>query len=345
LKLEADILFDGLGVPESLRWHDGALWFCDLVRGGGVYRATPGQDPERIVEVPGRAGGLGWLPDGRMLVVSMDQRCVYRLEPNGALVPHAALGEIAGGDANDMVVDATGRAYVGNFGFDYHAAVKNRPAAMLYAPPGPPRAPVAAFAPDGSLVGTTGPLYFPNGAVVFDDGRTLVVSETMAMRLTAFTVAEDGSLTNPRPWAPLIAKPLWRALNAGGLLGRATRRVSALTDRPWVANRSSSPIAPDGIALHADGATIWVANALRGECVRVAEGGQVLDRVKTSQLTLSCVVGGEDGRTLYAATAPLLDPEEARAARRGRIEAVQLPASVADAVQVSPRGPTARAVT
>ncbi|MDX6639738.1 MAG: hypothetical protein QOF12_749, partial [Solirubrobacteraceae bacterium] len=308
-----------------LRWHDGALWFSDLVRGGCVYRAVPGQEPERIVEVPGRPGGLGWLPDGRMLVVSMEERCVYRLEPDGTLVRHAALGRIAGGDANDMVVDAAGRAYVGNFGFDYHAAVKRRPASMLYAPPGPPRAPVAAFAPDGSLIGTTEPLYFPNGAVVLDEGRTLVVAETMAMRLTAFTVAEDGSLTTPRPWAQLIAAPLWRALNAGGLRGRLTRRITALTDRPWIASRSSSPIAPDGIGLHSDGRTIWVANALRGECVRVAPGGKILDRVKTTQLTLSCVVGGPDGRTLYMATVPTVDPDDALAARGGRIEAARLP--------------------
>jgi sugar lactone lactonase YvrE len=261
-----------------------------------------------------------------MLVVSMEQRCVYRLEPDGRLERHAELGGIAGGDANDMVVDAAGRAYVGNFGFDYHAAVKSRPAAMLYAPPGPPRAAVAAFAPDGSLIGTTAPLHFPNGAVVLDEGRTVVVAETMAMRLTAFTVAEDGSLANPRPWASLIAKPLWRALNAGGPAGRLTRRVSSLTDRPAIAKRSRSPIAPDGIGVHLDGETIWVANALRGECVRVAQGGKVLDRARTSQLTLSCVVGGEDGRTLYAATAPMLDPEDAREARGGRIETVKLSA-------------------
>ena len=313
-------------MPESLRWHDGALWFCDLVRGGWVYRAAPGRDPERIVEVPGRAGGLGWLPDGRMLVVSMDHRCVYRLEPGGTLERHAELGEIAGGDGNDMVVDTAGRAYVGNFGFDYHAAVKTRPAAMLYEPPGPPCAAVAAFAPDGSLIGVTEPLHFPNGAVVLDEGRTVVIAETMAMRLTAFTVADDGSLTDPHVWAPLIAKPLWRALNAGGLPGRVTRRLSALTDRPWIAKRSRSPIAPDGIGVHFDGRTIWVANALRGECVRVAEGGEIIDRVRTTQLTLSCVIGGDDGRTLYAATAPMLNPEDARTARRGRIEAVQLSA-------------------
>jgi sugar lactone lactonase YvrE len=325
MKLKATVLLTGLGVPESLRWHDGALWFCDLVRGGCVYRIAPTGELERIVEVPGRPSGLGWLPDGRMLVVSMDHRCVYRQEADGALVRHAELGEIAGGDANDMVVDAAGRAYVGNFGFDYHGAMKSHANAMLYTPPGPPRAPLATFAPDGSLIGMSEPLYFPNGAVLLDGGRTLVVAETMAMRLTAFTVAPDGSLHDPRPWASLIAAPLWRALNAGGPVGRVTRGISSLLDRPWIAKRSASPIAPDGICVHSDGATIWAANALRGECVRVAPGGKILDRVRTTQLTLSCVIGGADQRTLYAATAPMLDPDAALAARGGRIEAVRLP--------------------
>jgi sugar lactone lactonase YvrE len=326
MKLRSDVLLTGFGVPESLRWHDGAVWFCDLVRGGWVYRIAPTGEPERIVEVPGRPAGLGWLPDGRMLVVSMDHHCVYRLEADGTLVRHADLGDIAGGDANDMVVDAAGRAHVGNFGFDYHGAVKSQANAMLYAPPGPPRAPLATFAPDGSLIGTSEPLYFPNGAVLLDGGRTLVVAETMAMRLTAFTVADDGSLIDPRPWAPLIAAPLWRAINDGGILGRAARRVSALLDRPSIAKRSSSPIAPDGICVHSDGRTIWAANALRGECVRVAQGGKILDRVKTTQMTLSCVIGGADQRTLYVSTVPVLDPDEALAAGRGCIEAVRLPA-------------------
>jgi sugar lactone lactonase YvrE len=326
MKLASDVLLTGFGVPESLRWHDGAVWFCDLVRGGWVYRIAPTGELERIVEVPGRPAGLGWLPDGRMLVVSMDHRCVYRLEPDGTLARHAELGDIAGGDANDMVVDAAGRAYVGNFGFDYHGAVKSQANAMLYAPPGPPRAPLATFAPDGSLIGTSEPLYFPNGAVLLDGGRILVVAETMAMRLTAFTVAEDGSLIDPRPWASLIPAPLWRAINDGGVVGRMTRRVSALLDRPSIAKRSASPIAPDGICVHSDARTIWAANALRGECVRVAQGGKILDRVKTTQMTLSCVIGGPDQRTLYVSTVPVLDPEDALAARGGCIETVRLPA-------------------
>jgi sugar lactone lactonase YvrE len=157
------------------------------------------------------------------------------------------------------------------------------------------------------------------------DDRTLVVAETIAMRLTALTISDDGALVEPRTWAPLIATPLWRALNSGGIVGRLTRRLSALLDRPWIARHSRSPIAPDGICIHSDGRTIWVANALRGECARVGESGQILDRVRTTQLTLSCAIGGDDQRTLYVATVPVLDPDEARKARRGCIETVRLP--------------------
>ena len=326
MRRTATISLRGFGVPESLRWHDDALWFSDLAH-GAVHRWDPASaSPETVVQVPGRAGGLGWLPDGRLLVASMDGRCVYRLEPDGRLACHAELHDVAGGPVNDMIVGPTGNAYVGNFGFDYHGAVKSQANAMLYAPPGPPRAPLATFAPDGSLIGTSEPLYFPNGAVLLDGGRTLVVAETMAMRLTAFTVADDGSLVDPRPWASLIAAPLWRAINDGGVVGRVARRVSALLDRPGIAKRSSSPIAPDGICVHSDATTIWAANALRGECVRVAQGGKVLDRVKTTQMTLSCVIGGPDQRTLYVSTVPMLDPDDALAAGRGCIEAVRLPA-------------------
>jgi sugar lactone lactonase YvrE len=326
MTLASNVLFTGFGVPESLRWHDGALWFCDLVEDGWVYRVTPSGELERVVQVPGRPAGLGWLPDGRMLVVSMDEHRVYRREEDGTLVRHADLSGFAAGDANDMLVDDRGRAYVGNFGFDYHGAVKTQANAMLYAPPGPPRAPLAAFTPDGSLIGLSDGLYFPNGAVLLDGGRTLVVAETMAMRLTAFTVDTTGRLVDPRVWASLIPRALWWGLNHPGRIGSLVRGVSALMDRPAIAARSSSPIAPDGICVHSDGQTIWAANALRGECVRVHEGGSIVERVKTTQRTLSCVVGGPDVRTLYVSTVPVLDPEEARAAARGCIESVRLPA-------------------
>ncbi|MCU1681866.1 MAG: hypothetical protein JWQ81_2605 [Amycolatopsis sp.] len=311
-------VLDGFGVPESLRWHENALWFCDLAH-GTVHRWAGEGEAETVVSVPGRAGGLGWLPDGRMLVVSMDDRCVYRQEPDGSLVEHADLRSIAGGPVNDMLVDDLGRAYVGNFGFDYHAFVRRHPNSLLYAPPGPTGAPLACFDPDGALLGLTEPLLFPNGAVLIGD--TFVVAETLGLRLTAFTVGADGLLADPTPWAPLIGPRMWQALTNPGLLGKVTRTASTVLDRPAIAERSSTPIAPDGIALGADG-TIWVANALRGECVRVARGGEVLDRVPTTQHTLSCLAVGDK---LYAATVPDDDPVRAAGINGGRIEVYPLP--------------------
>jgi sugar lactone lactonase YvrE len=322
MRRTTSIILSGFGVPESLRWHEGALWFSDLAH-GTVHR-WDGAQVETVLEVPGRAGGLGWLPDGRLLVASMDGGVVYRLEPDGELAEHADLRRLVGGPVNDMLVDPQGRAYVGNFGFDYHAFVREHPNSLLYAPPGPPTTPIACLAADGTLLGTTEPTLFPNGCLLTSDGTTVVVAETLAMRLTAFPVRPGGTLGPPRPWASLISPFLWRAVNHPGLLGRITRRVSALLDHPAIAARSASPIAPDGIAWDSDGETVWIANALRGECVRVAEGGRVLDRVRTSQHTLSCLVAGRDGRTLFAATVPTDDPVRAAELNGGRIELLHL---------------------
>jgi sugar lactone lactonase YvrE len=323
MRRSTSIILDGFGVPESLRWHDAALWFSDLAH-GTVHRWDGAGEPETVLKVPGRAGGLGWLPDGRLLVASMDGGRVHRLEADGELTEHADLRHLVGGPVNDMLVDPRGRAYVGNFGFDYHAFVREQPNSMLYAPPGPPKAAIACLAPDGTMLGTTEPTLFPNGCLVTADGATVVVAETLAMRLTAFPVRSDGTLGAPRPWASLVSPFLWRAVNHPGLLGRITRRISTLLDQPAIAKRSASPVAPDGIAWDSDGETIWVANALRGECLRVAEGGRVLDRVRTSQHTLSCLVGGRDGRTLFAATVATDDPVRAAELGAGRIEMLHL---------------------
>ncbi|MEV0738149.1 SMP-30/gluconolactonase/LRE family protein [Streptomyces sp. NPDC050549] len=171
---------------------------------------------------------------------------------------------------------------------------------------------------------TDEPLLFPNGTLLTPDGGSVIVAETLAMRLTAFSRNPDGTLARPKPWAPLIAPLLWRLVDHPGAAGRITRRISALLDHPAVAKRSSSPIAPDGIAWDADGESVWVANALRGECVRIARGDRVLDRVATSRHTLSCLMAGPDGRTLFAATVPTDDPVRAAELNGGRIESVRL---------------------
>lgn len=328
-----EILLDGFGVTESLRWREGALWFSDLAA-GSVHRWTPpdrslrrderaSTGPETVVDIPGRAGGLGWLPDGRLLAVSMDERAVYRLEHDGSLVRHADISEHAGGHANDMLVDETGRAFVGNFGFDYHEAHRTQANSAMYAPPGPPSTTVVCLDPSGEVIGTSPQLLFPNGMVQLPGG-SVVVAETLRMRLTELDVDERGVLVRPRPWADTIPPRLWRMLTSGRPLGRVARAVSSALDKPAIAKRSSSPMAPDGICLHHDGETIWMANALRNEVARVARGGKVVQRVRTSQQALDCVLGGPEGRTLFVATTLSDDPTVGGPARQGRIEVIEL---------------------
>jgi sugar lactone lactonase YvrE len=182
-------LLDGLTFTEGPRWREGRLWFSDFYT-GRVLAVTPEGTVETIVEVPPRPSGLGWLADGSLLVVSMLDRRLLRVR-DGRAALHADLGAIATGPCNDMVVDARGRAYVGNFGFDRHRGEPPRPAIL------------ACVDPDGTVTSAAGDLEFPNGSVITPDGRTLVVAETLGQRLTAFDVAADGGLSRRRVWAAL----------------------------------------------------------------------------------------------------------------------------------------------
>jgi sugar lactone lactonase YvrE len=270
------VLLDGLAFPEGPRWHEGKLWFSDM-HAHRVMTVDLDGRAETIVEVPGRPSGLGWLPDGRLLVVSMTDRRLLRLD-GSTLGVVAELSGLASFHCNDMVVDGGGRAYIGNFGFDLHARAPFRPAELILVAPGAAPRVVA------------GDLAFPNGAVITPDGHTLIVGESGAGRLTAFTVEADGSLTERRLWAAL---------------GTAV---------------------PDGICLDAEGA-IWVASPVGNEVLRVRAGGAVVDRVTVSTVPYACMLGGPDRRTLFVATAETHHPEEAAARRSGRIEiaAVDVP--------------------
>jgi sugar lactone lactonase YvrE len=251
---EAEVLLGGLGFAEGPRWHDGRLWFSDMGAARVMAVDLDGR-AEVVLEVPTRPSGLGWLPDGRLLVVSMRDRRVLRLESDGEVVVHADLADLASFDCNDMVVDGLGRAYVGNAGFDLSA----RPLEVRAAE-------VVLVTPDGEARVVDDEVVFPNGSVVTPDGSTLVVAETFGQCLTAFTIAEDGSLTDRRTFASL---------------------------------RGTSP---DGICLDAEGA-VWVADANGSACLRVREGGEVVDRVDTGRGCFACMLGGADRRTLFLMTA------------------------------------------
>lgn len=182
----------GLAFPESPRWHDGALWFSDFYE-RRVSRVTPDGQVEPVVDVPGQPSGLGWLPDGRLLVVSMNDRRLLRLDGR-SLVEVADLSGLAPAPCNDMLVDARGRAYIGNFGFDLQARAPFAPTALIM------------VTPDGAARVVAQEMHFPNGAVLTPDGRTLIVGESYGQRLTAFDVAADGTLANRRIWAQLHGK-------------------------------------------------------------------------------------------------------------------------------------------
>lgn len=200
------VLAQGFGFVEGPRWRDGRLFVSDM---GSKQVLTVGLDgsTDEVCTVEGRPSGLGWLPDGRMLVVSMEDRRVLRLEGDGTLVEHADLSALASAACNDMVVDGRGNAYVGNPGFD----MRNPPEPPL------PTAEVVLVRPDGSAEVADRSVLFPNGSAVTPDGRTLVVAETMGARLTAFDIGDDGTLSGRRTFADLPGRaPDGIALDAEG---------------------------------------------------------------------------------------------------------------------------------
>jgi sugar lactone lactonase YvrE len=146
----ATLLIDGLYFGECPRWRDGWLYFSDFYA-HAVKRIDLRGAAETVVEVANQPSGLGWLPDGRMLVVSMRDRRLLRLDLDGRLVEHADLSGIATFHCNDMVVDTRGRAYVGNFGFDLDAYLHEHGPEAAIAEPAPPRARLARLDPDVSV--------------------------------------------------------------------------------------------------------------------------------------------------------------------------------------------------
>ncbi len=289
----AEVLVEGLHFGEGPRWHDRRFWLSDFY---SHHVLSVDVDGTRRIEVEldgdEQPSGLGWLPDGRLLVVAMRSRRVLRREADGRLVTHAELGHIATGHCNDMLVDAQGRAYVGNFGFDLDAMVATHGVEGLLDTPGPVPASLALVLPDGTATAVVNGLAFPNGMALLSGGTTLVVAQTFSSELTAFDVRDDATLRNRRTWAALGTED-----------GRA--------------------IAPDGIAVDAaDG--IWVADATGSGVLRVTEGGTVTDRVVTGQPAYACALGGDDGRTLVACTAATASSAQAAATTTGRLEVARV---------------------
>ena len=276
--------FEGGCYFECPRWHNGRWWASDFYRYGVFAYQSDGRE-EQVVEVEAQPSGLGWLPGGDLLVVSMKDRRVLRRAADGTVRVHSDVSELTTGHLNDMVVDQRGRAYVGNFGFD------------LMGGGHPATAAVVRVDPDGRAVVAAEHLWFPNGSVITDDG-TLIVAETMAARFSAFAIQPDGRLTDRHVWAQIEPAP------------EPADTAAAMF--------SAVGFAPDGCALDAEG-HVWAANALGGPLCRVAPGGEIVDEVAMPEglCAFACGLGGDDGRTLMVCAAPDFHEEARKAAREG----------------------------
>jgi sugar lactone lactonase YvrE len=193
---EITTLLDGRAFLEGPRWRGDSLYVSDM-HAHQVIRVDAGGAVEVLATLDGDPSGLGWLPDGRMLIVSMTDRRVLRREADGTLTEHADLSRFSRYQINDMVVDARGHAFVGQMGYDLHGRSGGgfEPAALL------------RVDPDGSAHEAAPAMRVANGMAVANDDRTLVVAESAGKDLVAFTVADDGSLSGRRVWAELPDHP------------------------------------------------------------------------------------------------------------------------------------------
>jgi sugar lactone lactonase YvrE len=264
-------VLEGGSYFEGPRWHDGQWWVSDFYR-RTVSRVTPGSPETVVLEVENQPSGLGWLPDGSLLVVSMKDQRLLRVSPDGSASTHADLSDACGGHLNDLVVDSSGRAYVGDFGFD------------LMGGGAPSSASVKRVDPDGTVTVVAEDLRFPNGSVITPDGGTLIVGETWGNRFSAFDVAADGSLANRRVWGAFGPEPVGDSVEE--LLGQVV-------------------VAPDGCTLDAEG-HIWAADGFGSRVLRVAPGGAIVDEIAgpDGMGVFACALGGDDGLDLLMCCAP-----------------------------------------
>ena len=282
---ELATLLEGGSFFEGPRWRDGRWWVSDFYR-HRVITVTPDGAEEQVMEVEGQPSGMGWLPDGSLLVVSMKEHRVLRRSADGSVAVHADVSEHCGGHLNDMVVSESGIAYAGEFGFDLMAGAD------------PATANLIRIEPDGSSSVAAEDMLFPNGSVITPDGRTLIVGETASARYTAFTIGDDGSLSDRRVWAQIAPAPPITTLEE--TLGQLR-------------------FGPDGCGLDAE-EHIWSADEVAARCVRIAPGGEIVAEVAMPEglNVFACMLGGDDGCTLVMCAAPDFF-EEARSASRDAV--------------------------
>ena len=285
------LLLENVYFSEGPRWHNNKFWFSDFYQ-HAVFSVDANGTVEKIVDIPNQPSGLGWLPNGDMLIVSMHDQKLMRFS-DGVLSLHSDLSHLTKFTCNDMVVDNDGHAYIGNFGTTQHN-IDVKPTCLIH------------VTPDGKASIVAENLEFPNGTVITPNGKKLIVGETYAGRLTAFDINSDKTLSNRQTWAKMIPTRIFYISKVRRFLKQVPKETNF------------APRVPDGICLD-ERMGIWVASPTTFEVFRIEEGGNVTDIISTPQRAYACMLGGESGKTLYISTANDSTPEVARSQPMGKI--------------------------
>ncbi|OBA83967.1 gluconolactonase [Mycobacterium sp. 1164966.3] len=261
---EPTALAQGFCFGEGPRWFEGLLWFSDML--GEAVHTSDMRGSLTTLPLPGHTpSGLGFRPDGSLLIVSTDDRQVLRYDGE-TVVTVADLSHITPANLGDMVVDDAGRAYIGSQAFGNGLIVR--------------------LDPDGSTTVVADDLDFPNGMVITPGRTTLIVAESIARQLTAYTIGDDGALRDRRVFADGLDGP------------------------------------PDGIALDADGG-VWTSMTLAHQFERIVEGGAVTDRIDIGdRVAIACTLGGPERRTLFLLSSTDAYPQRLAGTRLSRLDAV-----------------------
>ena len=294
-------LTGGLYFGEGPRWHENKLWFSDFYS-HKVMTLDENNSLETVCEVPSQPSGLGWLPNGDLLIVSMLDRKILRFS-EGSISVHADLSEYVAHKCNDMVVGRDGTAYVGNFGMGDAGESLNSTHLMI-------------VKSDGTVLKGPDNLLFPNGTVITEDGKNLIIGETLGAKLTSFDIEDNGELTNRKLWArtsPLFSLLIIKFLSS---MGFDLSKVD-------FSKYSKNLHVPDGICLDEKNG-IWIASPTTKAVVRIEKGGNITDTINTPKGAFACMLGGKERKTLYVIISNSSDPEEAQASPGGEIHSIEV---------------------
>ena len=294
-------LTGGLYFGEGPRWHENKLWFSDFYS-HKVMTLDENNSLETVCDVPSQPSGLGWLPNGDLLIVSMLDRKILKFS-EGSISVHADLSEYVAHKCNDMVVSRDGTAYVGNFGMGDAGESLNSTHLMI-------------VKSDGTVLKGPDNLLFPNGTVITEDGKNLIIAETLGAKLTSFDIEDNGELTNRKLWArtsPLFSLLIIKSLSS---LGFDLSKID-------FSKYSKNLHVPDGICLDEKNG-IWIASPTTKAVVRIEKGGNITDKINTPKGAFACMLGGKERKTLYVIISNSSDPEEAQASPEGEIHSIEV---------------------